>query len=65
MHEEDLPLMSVRDAGLLILTPLFGTEKDIKKRFNQMHICHEKRQQSIGWWYMLDKEYTENFKVVM
>jgi SRSO17 transposase len=55
-HEEDVPLMSVREARLLILARLFGTEKDIEKRLNQMHIRHEKRQQSIDWWYVWDKE---------
>jgi hypothetical protein len=55
-HEEVFPLMSVRDARLLIIARLFGTEEDVEKRFTQMQLRHEKRQKSIDWWYMWDKE---------
>ena len=55
-NEETLPLMSVRDARLLIIARLFGTEEDVEKCLTQMQIRHEKRQKSIDWWYMWDKE---------
>ena len=55
-HGEAFPLMSVRDARLLIVARLFGTDDDVEKRFEQMLTRHEKRQQSIDWWYVWDKE---------
>ncbi len=48
--------MSVRDARLLIVARLFGTEDDVETRVEQMLIRHKKRQQSIDWWYGWDKE---------
>ncbi len=55
-HGEAYPLMSVRDARLLIVARLFGTDDDVKKRFEHMLIRHEKRQKSIDWWYVWEKE---------
>lgn len=64
-QQEAVPLMSLRDARLLMIARLFGTDKDVEKCLTQMRVRHEKRQKSIDWWYMWDKERTENFKVVM
>ncbi len=55
-HGEAFPLMSVRDARLLIVARLFGTDDDVEKRLEQMLTRHEKRQQSIDWWYVWEKE---------
>jgi SRSO17 transposase len=55
-HEADYPLMSVRDARLLIMARLFGTDEDVEQRLEQMRVRHEKRQKSIDWWYVWDKE---------
>lgn len=55
-HDTAYPLMSVRDARLLIIARLFGTQEDMEKRVIQMQIRHEKRQKSIDWWYVWDRE---------
>jgi SRSO17 transposase len=55
-QREDVPLMSLRDARLLIIARLFGTDEGVETCLSQMHIRHEKRQKSIDWWYLGDKE---------
>ena len=55
-QQEAVPLMSLRDARLLIIARLFGTDKDIEDSLSQMRVRHEKRQKSIDWWYIEDKE---------
>ena len=57
VQKPEHPLMSVRDARLLIIAKLFGTEKQVEQRLEQMRVRHEKRQKSIDWWYMWDKEW--------
>ena len=46
-NEQDIPLMSVRDARILMIVSLFGTEEDMKMRLKQMEIRHIKRQKDI------------------
>ena len=48
-HEETFPLMSVRDARLLIIARLFGTDEDVETHLDQMRVRHAKRQKSIDW----------------
>ena len=55
-QQETVPLMSLRDARLLIIARLFGTDEDVETCLKQMRVRHEKRQKSIDWWYMWDKE---------
>lgn len=55
-QKEAVPLMSLRDARLLIIARLFGTDEDVETCLTQMRVRHEKRQKSIDWWSMWDKE---------
>ena len=55
-QQETAPLMSLRDARLLIIARLFGTDEDVETCLTQMRVRHEKRQKSIDWWYIWDKE---------
>jgi len=50
-HETDTPLLSVRDARLLIIARLWGTEQDVETRIQQMEKRHQKRQQEIDRHY--------------
>ena len=45
--QEEYPLMSVRDARILIIFSMFGTEEQYKKRLEQMKIRHFKRKKDI------------------
>lgn len=55
-QKEAVPLMSLRDARLLIIAQLFGTDEDVETCLTQMRVRHKKRQKSIDWWYIEDKE---------
>ena len=55
-HETDVPLMSVRDARLLIVARLFGTDAEVERRLEQMFRRHEKRKKSLAWYYVWEKE---------
>ena len=55
-QKEAVPLMSLRDARLLMIARLFGTDEEVDTCLTQMRGRHEKRQKSIDWWYMWDKE---------
>jgi len=46
-HEQEAPLMSVRDARILVIVSLFGTEQDMEMRLEQMKNRHETRQKDI------------------
>jgi SRSO17 transposase len=46
-NEDDYPLLSVRDARILIVVALFGTQEQLNKRMEQMEIRHKKRQEDI------------------
>lgn len=41
------PILSFRDARILVILSVFGTKKDIKTRLNQMQIRHKQRQADI------------------
>jgi hypothetical protein len=41
---QDIPLMSVRDARILMVVSLFGTEQDVELRLKQMAKRHQKIQ---------------------
>lgn len=46
-HETEAPLMSIRDARILIIVSLFGTNKDFEIQLEQMKTRHEIRQKDI------------------
>jgi SRSO17 transposase len=50
-HKIDYPLLSVRDARILMIVKIFGTESDFKRRLEQMYIRHQKRQTNIDRFY--------------
>jgi SRSO17 transposase len=50
-HKQEAPLMSVRDARILVIVSLFGTEQDMEMRLEQMKFRHEIRQKDIDRWY--------------
>ncbi|MFW6218639.1 MAG: hypothetical protein ACOC3S_00820 [Bacteroidota bacterium] len=43
--------MSLRDARILIIVKMFGTEEQYKKWMEQMNIRHLKRQRDIDRYY--------------
>jgi len=47
----DFPLMSIRDARILIIFKMFGTEEQYEKRLEQMKIRHRKRKHDIERYY--------------
>jgi SRSO17 transposase len=49
--EESAPLMSMRDARILMIVSMFGTKKEIKNRLKQMETRHINRQ------YDIDRRY--------
>jgi SRSO17 transposase len=44
---EDFPLMSVRDARIIMIVSLFGTEEQYEERLEQMRNRHKKRKYDI------------------
>jgi SRSO17 transposase len=44
---DDAPLISVRDARILVVVSLFGSKAELDKRIDQMFVRHEKRQKDI------------------
>lgn len=45
--QEELPLLSVRDARLLVIAKLFATQKEVELCIKQMEIRHQQRQRDI------------------
>lgn len=45
--QQEAPLMSIRDARILVIISLFGTKEDMEIRLDQMKTRHLKRQQDI------------------
>jgi len=46
-NQQDIPLMSMRDARILVIIGLFGTPEEMEIRLGQMKNRHLKRQQDI------------------
>ena len=46
-YEIEAPLMSIRDARILMIVSLFGTKEDLEIRLDQMKTRHEIRQKDI------------------
>lgn len=51
------PLMSMRNAKILVIVMMFGTEEDYRMRLKQMQERHRKRKADIDRYYRFDKLY--------
>ncbi len=49
--QHDIPLMSVRDARILMIVSLFGNQQELDKRLEQMQVRHQKIQADINRHY--------------
>jgi len=56
-NRPQVPLLSFRDARILVILYIFGTKEDIKVRLEQMEKRHQKRQYDINLKY---KQQTKN-----
>jgi len=52
----NVPLLSFRDARILIILQVFGSKKEIEIRLKQMDKRHKKRQKDIDYNYRIRKE---------
>jgi len=50
-NQQEAPLMSTRDARILMIISLFGNEQDMETRLNQMMVRHQKRKNDIDRCY--------------
>ena len=57
-NHEHYPLLSVRDARILMVVALFGTTEQFQKRIEQMEVRHKKRQEDI------DRRYKRQFHML-
>ena len=55
-NHPEVPLLSFRDARILVILQVFGTEKDVKRRLEQMHKRHKKRKYDIDFHYRKQRE---------
>ncbi|MCD4818976.1 MAG: hypothetical protein K8S23_09820, partial [Candidatus Cloacimonetes bacterium] len=46
-NHPQIPLLSFRDARILVILQVFGTEKEVIKRLKQMQNRHRKRKYDI------------------
>ena len=60
-NKSQVPLLSFRDARILVILQLFGTPVDVKKRLSQMEKRHKKREADIRQKY---KKQAENQKLL-
>lgn len=56
-NEQEFPLMSVRDARILIIFKMFGTRQQYHKRMAQMKIRHKKRKKDIDRHYLKEERW--------
>lgn len=59
-NHPQVPLLSFRDARILVILQVFGTEKDMKRRLGQMQKRHKKRKYDIDFHYRKQKEKQKN-----
>ncbi len=57
--ESEVPLLSFRDARILVVLQVFGTEEDVELRLNQMEKRHKKRKYDIDRYYRKQSENQE------
>ena len=62
-NEIEFPLMSIRDARILMTFKIFGTEQQYKKRLEQMKIRHFKRQKDIDRYYRKVDRWEDELKL--
>lgn len=55
-NQQEAPLMSIRDARILVIISLFGTNEDMETRLAQMAKRHIKRQYDIDRRYKIQRE---------
>ena len=55
-NQQEAPLMSIRDARILVIIGLFGTPEDMQTRLDQMKKRHRKRQKDIDRRYKIQAE---------
>jgi len=58
-NQYDFPILSFRDARILIILQVFGTEEDIKIGFKQMEKRHKKRK------YDMDRNFKKQSKILV
>lgn len=56
-NEQEFPLMSLRDARILIIFKMFGTQEQYNKRVEQMKIRHSKRKKDIDRYYIKEERW--------
>jgi SRSO17 transposase len=56
-NHSDVPLLSFRDARILVILQVFGTPKDIQLRLEQMAKRHHKRKLDIDYCYSKQAQY--------
>ena len=54
-NKNEFPLMSVRDARILIVVGLFGTKEQYDIRLEQMKKRHDNRQKNIDRYYRYEE----------
>lgn len=59
-NKYEIPLLSFRDARILIILEIFGTKKDVKLRLKQMQKRHKKRKYDIDRNYRKQSENQQN-----
>lgn len=52
-HQEVAPLLSVRDARLLIIARFWGTPADVEKQLKSLEKRHQKRKRAIAHYYTI------------
>jgi SRSO17 transposase len=55
-NHPEIPLLSFRDARILVILQVFGTQKDVVQRLEQMAKRHHKRQLAIDYSYKKQAE---------
>ncbi len=59
-NEKEYPLMSTRDARILTIVKIFGTEEQYRIKLKQMRKRHKKRKTDIDRYYLFDKLLEKN-----
>ena len=59
-NQTEVPLLSFRDARILVILQIFGTKQDVKLRLKQMEKRHEKRKYDIDRNYKKQAENQQN-----
>ena len=52
-NHSQVPLLSFRDARILVILQIYGTEKEVRQRLDQMYKRHKKRKYDIDLNYQI------------